>query len=79
MCGIFFSIIVTPVNLIVISNINKMSCVLYFSDEDFKRWLHFISYLAVKKMSKITLFLTISSVYGQNSKIAKCLFIDDEL
>lgn len=31
-----------------------------------------------KKMSKITLSLTISSHYGQNSKIAKCLFIDDD-
>lgn len=28
-------------------------------------------------MCKITLSLTISSHYGQNSKIAKCLFIDD--
>lgn len=30
----------------------------------------------MKKMSKITQSLAISSLYGQNSKIAKCLFID---
>lgn len=29
-------------------------------------------------MSKISQSLTFLSIYGQNSKIAKCLFIDDD-